>query len=129
MSKTILVVEDEKTLRDVLKQKLEHEDFKVLEAVNGQEGLNKAIEYHPDLILLDIVMPVMDGFTMIEKFRTYERERNVQVGNQIPIVLLTNLSDQEDFAAGQKKGVYDFLIKSDWTLEAVMAKIKNKLNI
>ncbi|MBM2820887.1 MAG: response regulator with CheY-like protein receiver domain and winged-helix DNA-binding-like protein [Candidatus Berkelbacteria bacterium] len=129
MSKTILIVEDEKSLRNVLRQKLEHENFEVLEATNGQEGLDQAIKNNPDLILLDIVMPVMDGFTMIEQLRNHEHERGILVGNQIPIILLSNLSDQEKFAESQKKGVYDFLVKSDWTLEAVVVKIKNKLGM
>ena len=72
MQKIILVVEDEKPMARALELKLYHEDFEVLEVENGEKGLEIALREHPDLILLDIIMPGMDGTTMLKKLREDE---------------------------------------------------------
>ncbi|MDD3102531.1 MAG: response regulator [Patescibacteria group bacterium] len=119
----ILVIEDEPAIRDAIIIKLNRKGFVVLEAKNGQEGLDIALQKHPDLILLDIIMPIMDGFTVIEKLKKDEWGKNA------PILLLTNLSDSETISESMKVNRSDFLIKSDWTLEEVVKKINQKLNI
>ena len=129
MTKTILIVDDEEPLRNALKDKLVSEGFDILEAKNGQEGLEIALSKQPDLILLDIIMPVMDGLSMVKSLREEEKKSGKMVGNQIPILFLTNLSDETALSEGQKEGVYDYLVKSSWTLEGIVKKIKEKLNL
>ncbi|MEI7424623.1 MAG: response regulator [Candidatus Staskawiczbacteria bacterium] len=123
MQKVILIVEDDIHLIKVLNKKLSSEGFIVIDASNGQEGLQKAETEHPDLILLDIVMPVMDGLTMLKKLREKEW------GKQIKVILLTNLSDEEKVIEEEGLGHSDYLIKADWSLEDIVKKIKEKLNI
>ena len=106
--KTILVVEDEKSLRDAIVDILHLKNFLPLEAKNGKEGLEIALSKHPDLILLDLLMPVMDGLTMAKKLRADEK------GKTVPIIILTNLSDYKNAAEAMESGIYDFLIKADW---------------
>ena len=118
----ILIVEDEESLRTVLRDKLKGEGYNVLTAKNGKEGLAVALKKHPDLILADIIMPVMDGMTMVKKLRDDTWGKNVSV------IILTNLSDAEKTAEAVDRGVFDILIKSDWKIEDVIDKIKNELN-
>lgn len=119
--KIILIVEDEASLLNVLGDKLKSRDFLVLEAKNGKEGLETALREHPDLILLDIVMPVMDGMTMFKKLR------EDAWGKSVKVIMLTNSSDAENVAGAIEQGSYDYFIKSDWKLEDVVAKVKEKL--
>jgi DNA-binding response OmpR family regulator len=119
--KTILIVEDEPELSKALSDKLSEEGFSILEAKNGQEGLDIAKDKHPDLILLDILMPIMDGMTMLEMLREDESCKD------IPVIFLTNLDDQEKVSEALKAGSFDYLIKTDWSLADIVKKIKNKL--
>lgn len=118
--KKILIVEDEIALLEALTEKLK-QDFEVLQAKNGQEGLQQALNLHPDLILLDIIMPVMDGMTMLTKLRSDEW------GKSVPVIVLTNLSDEQKVTECLQQGVYDYLVKSGWTLEDLTKKIKDRL--
>ena len=129
MTKTILIVEDETPLRNVLSDKLKKENFNVLAAKNGQEGLDLALTKNPDLIFLDIIMPVMDGFTMVQKLRETETKSGKLAGQHIPVIFLTNLSDEASLSTGQKEGVYEHLVKSSWTLDGLVKKAKSTLNI
>lgn len=110
------VVEDEMSLRGALKEKLQKEGFEVVEASDGEEGLKLAIEKQPDCILLDILMPKMDGMTMLNRLRS------IKEGKNIPVFVLTNVNstvmDNRDF---------EYLIKSDWKIEDIVEKIKAKL--
>jgi DNA-binding response OmpR family regulator len=119
------VVEDESSLRNALKDKLEREGFIMLEAKNGEEGLEVALSEHPDLILLDIIMPQMDGLTMMKKLR-HENEW----GKSVPIILLTNLSaDDEKInqAITESEPAY-YLVKSNWTINDLIGKIRERLS-
>ena len=117
-------VEDDNSLRKVMHEKLSLEGFEVLEAKDGEEGLAIALEKHPDLILLDIVMPKMDGVTMMKKLR-----KESEWGKQVPIILLTNLSkdDNELIEAVTENEPSFFLVKSDHTMREIIEKIKNRL--
>ncbi|EKD46887.1 MAG: hypothetical protein ACD_67C00027G0002 [uncultured bacterium] len=119
--KRILVVEDEQALAKAIIAKFENSGFEVFWAQNGEECLNVAFEQHPDLILLDIIMPKMDGITALNKLRSDTWGKNV------PIIMLTNLSSAEDVDMATKNGVFDYLIKSDWKLEDVVKKVSEKL--
>ncbi|MEN8252498.1 MAG: response regulator [Patescibacteria group bacterium] len=123
--KTILVVDDEEVQRKPMIEELQDEGYNVLVAVNGQEGLEMAFREEPDLILLDIVMPVMDGMTMLKELR----QKNSWSKN-VPVILLTNLSaDQEGIIEGVTKDepAY-YLVKSDFTLEEVVEKVNERLS-
>lgn len=115
---TILVIEDEKSLRGALVDVLRLNDFLPLEARNGREGVDLAFSTHPELILLDLIMPEMDGITVLKKIRENAWGKNV------PIIILTNLSNGfVDDPATQ------YLIKSDWKLHDIMKKIEEILNL
>lgn len=120
---TILIVEDEKALLNIYAERFSEEGFLVLKASNGQEGLEAALKERPDIILLDILMPVMDGLTMMQKLRE-DKTWDVNV----PIIFLTNLSAHEEkitksIGDNNNKPAY-YLVKSDWSLSAVVEKAK-----
>ena len=122
-NKKILIVEDELSLLNVLTSKFEKEGFTVLKAVNGLEGLRVIEQETPDIVLLDIIMPVMDGMTMLKRMKEEEW------GKDIPVILLTNLSDSNKIAEATKSGVYDYLVKADWKIDDVAKKVKSRLGI
>jgi CheY-like chemotaxis protein len=130
MTKKILVVEDEIALREALHDKLEKEGFEVIIANNGEEGLQKAIKEEPNLILLDIIMPKMDGFAMAQKLREMEKEEETKKGTEIPkmpIIFLTNVEQDKGMPSSQKLGIYEYLVKTDWGLDNIVKKIKDTL--
>ena len=118
---TILIVEDEIDLRTLLKEKLESEGFNILEAENGKDGLDASLEKHPDIILLDVVMPVMDGFTMLGELRKDEWGKNV------PVIILSNLGEAEKITEGLEKNIYGYLVKSNWEPNDVVDLVRKKL--
>ena len=123
--KTILIVEDEPAYQHTLTEKLGHEGFIVLSAKNGEEGLAFALEKHPDLILLDIVMPKIDGLTMMKKLREAD-----EWGKNVPIIILTNLSADDDkimTAITNNEPAY-YLVKADYTIEGLVEKIRERLS-
>lgn len=123
-SKKILIVEDESPLRNAVSDILSFEGFQVFQAKNGQEGLDIALKEKPDLILLDLMMPVMDGLSMLEKLR-----EDKPYGAQASVILLTNINDPDKVAQATSAGSYDFLVKSDWNIEDVVRKIKARLGV
>lgn len=123
MHKIILVVEDEAPLLSALKSKLKDEGFSVDTATNGVEGLESIKKEKPDLVLLDILMPQMDGITMLKKMKEDSKTRD------IPVIVLTNLYDAQKVSECIERGVYDYLVKVNWGIEEVMDLIKNKLKI
>ncbi len=116
--KTILVVEDETTLRKVLSDKFRIEGFDVLEARNGEEGLSVALDKKPDLIILDNKMPKMDGVTMIKKLRPEN-----SWSKKVPIILLTNLSMDNENTNPENEASY-YLVKSNWSIKDLLEKVK-----
>ncbi len=121
--KTILVVEDDTPLRNALCDKFGREGFAVLEAKNGEEALGVALDEHPDLIMLDIIMPVMDGMTMLKKLR------EDYWGNNVPVIILTNLSSDHEAVEAFKNLAYDFIVKSNYKINDLVKIIKEKLDI
>lgn len=118
---TILIVEDNLPEMNALQDKFTSEGFSVLEAKNGEEGLEVALREHPDLILLDIIMPVMDGMTMLKKLREDAWGKNTHV------IILTNLDSNEKISEAIELGSYKYLIKTNWKLEDVVAKVRERL--
>ena len=121
--KTILVVEDEKDLAQALKIKLEEAGFVTLVASDGESGLRIALAEHPDLILLDILLPGMDGMELLKQLREDEW------GKEAKVILLTNVDNIETIAKVIEDGGYEYLVKTDWKMDDVVAKIKNKLDV
>jgi len=122
--KTILLVEDEELMLVPLAEKLSNQGFKVIKAHDGEEGLAKALENHPDLVILDIIMPKMDGMTAMKKIREDE-----DWGKDVPIIMLSNLSDPDKISDAANYNVFDFLVKTDWKLDDVVDFIKQKLEM
>jgi len=122
MNKKILIVEDEQTLLGVLADSFTKAGFETFFAANGKDGLTSAFANHPDIILLDIIMPVMDGITMLEKLR------KDQWGKDAKVILLTNLSDTEKSIISSKRGVFDYWIKCEMSVSDIINKVKEKLS-
>ncbi len=118
----ILVIEDDIPVQKVLADKLGAEELDVIVASDGEKGLKMALADHPNLILLDIIMPNMDGMTMLQKLRQDEW------GKDAKVVILTNLADAYKAEEANKRGVFDYLVKSDWKLEDLVKMVKDKLN-
>jgi two-component system, OmpR family, alkaline phosphatase synthesis response regulator PhoP len=123
--KKILVVEDEDALLKILTDNLTNNGFQVFQAKNGQEGLELAKKEHPNLILLDIMMPVMDGITALKKLR----EEYGDYGKNVPVIALTNLEDSQNISAGMEYKVSHYWIKSDWKLNDLIQEVKEKLEV
>ena len=119
--KTILVVEDEEPMQLVLRDVLKVEGYAVLEAKNGIEGLGLALKERPDLILLDILMPKMDGLEVLKKLREDEW------GEKVPVIVLTNLSDNEDILKAMEEDVFEYFVKTDIKINEVIARIREKI--
>lgn len=124
LNKTLLIVEDDSSLLRALSDRFADEGFKIIQAKNGEEGLESALKNRPDLILLDIIMPKMDGITMMKKLR------EDSWGEQVPVIILTNLSIDDKILndISQTEPVY-YLVKTDWDMEAVVKKVKSRLGI
>ncbi len=117
MSK-ILVVEDDKFLREMITRKLKKEGYEVFQAVDGEEGLEKIRGEHPDLILLDLIMPGVGGFEVLE-----EAKEDKEI-SEIPIVILSNLGQKSEVDRGLELGAEDFLIKAHFTPKEIIKKVK-----
>lgn len=122
--KKILIIEDELPMLKALSEKFTREGFSALEARNGQEGLDVALEAKPDLIILDLFMPVMDGKAMMEQLRQDEW------GKKVPIIILTNLNpDDKTLNEIMASGPSYYFIKSKWQLEDLVGKAKEELGV
>ena len=121
---TILIVDDEMVINKVYTEGMRDEGFSVISAMNGKDGLEFALKEKPDIILLDILMPIMDGLTMMQKLRDTN-----SYGKSVPIILLTNLSASEDkiMSAITKNEPAYYLVKSDWSLSDVVDKVRERL--
>ena len=114
----ILVVEDEEILLTALSEELLQEGFEVVQAHDGVEGVEKAGSEKPDLILLDLVMPRLDGIGALKQMKD-----NPEIKN-IPVVILTNLSDYDKVSDALALGAMDYLVKANYRMEELINKIK-----
>jgi len=120
----IEVVEDEISQQKALSEKFTREGFRVVSAKDGEEGIRIAFKEHPDIILLDIVMPKIDGLSFLKKLR----EENTW-GKTVPVILLTNLSADNDMiirVIAECEPAY-YLVKADFTLDEVVEKVRERL--
>ena len=113
--KTVLIVEDEKNIVDILRFNLERKGYRVLEAYDGEEGLRKARAEKPDLILLDIMLPKMIGFDVCEALR--------KDGDNVPILLLTAREEEDDKVRGLETGADDYITKP-FSMREVIARVE-----
>lgn len=118
MNKKILVVEDEKDLREAMADALTVAGYTVVAAENGERGLSEAFTHEPDLILLDLNMPVMDGFAMLEKLRAHPWGRKAKV------VILSSLDDVKSIASAHTDKITDYFIKSNFSLKELVNKVR-----
>lgn len=117
---TILVVDDEPNIVQTLQDRLEMNDYKVITAGNGKEGLEKALSEKPDIILLDVIMPVMDGHEMLERLRQSD------VGREMAVIMLTARSQSQDVSRADACGIEDYVVKP-FDLSELLEKIENTL--
>lgn len=119
----ILVIDDEPNIVQTLQDRLEMNDYSVVTACNGREGLDKAISEKPDIILLDVIMPIMDGHDMLEHLRKTEE------GKDVSIIMLTARSQSQDIARANACGIEDYIVKPfdlSELLEKIEAILENK---
>ena len=118
---TILVIDDDNELRNALSEALSEAGFEVEVAENGQVGLDKALSLRPNLILLDLVMPVMDGWEFLEKIHADEW------GSTARVIILTNADDIDSLSRAIEGRGYEYLVKTDWKIAEVVEKIRGQL--
>lgn len=120
--KKILLVEDDQLLASVYKDRLELEGFDTLWVENGEKALVQALEYQPDLILLDVMMPRVSGFEVLDILRNTKETANIK------IVMLTALSQDKNKQQAQELGADDYLVKSQVVMNDVVARVKYHLS-
>ena len=121
--KKILLVEDDEVLASVYHARLELEGFDIREVHNGEEVLSAALDYRPDLILLDAMMPKISGFDVLDILRNTPETMNLRV------VMLTALSQDKDRQRAESLGVDDYLVKSQVVIGDVVARVKHHLGM
>lgn len=119
---TVLLVEDDSFLLGMYATKFEIENFNVITAEDGEKGLKAAKEKNPDIILLDILMPRMNGVEVLEELKKDDSTKN------IPVILLTNLNQREEIERCMSMGAHDYLIKAHFMPSEVIEKVKNILS-
>lgn len=119
MKKRVLIAEDEKPIAKALHLKLSSSDYEAVVAKNGEEALAKLKEEHFDVLLLDLMMPIVDGFMVLERLKETE--------NSIPVIILSNLSQEEDIQKAKELGAKDFFVKSNTPISEVVDYVKNAL--
>ncbi len=126
LQKTILIGEDNKNISEMYKIAFEQAGFKVVTALNGKEVIEKTKTEDPHLVLLDINMPVKDGFEVLKDIT--ENMALYNIFSMIPVIMLSNYSNPQDIEYCLKKGAQDYLIKSDWTPKMIVKKVQDYLN-
>lgn|SRR3989338_6700988 len=117
----VAIIEDEQFLASMYATKFELEGFAVIRAGDGAEGLRLIKESKPDMVLLDVVMPRVDGFEVLSNLRSDPSTA------KLPVILLTNLGQRADIEKGLKLGANDYIVKANYTPAQVVAKVKEHL--
>lgn len=123
MEKHVLLIEDEPDIREAMAEAITQAGYKITTAENGQIGLQKALAEHPDLILLDIVMPLMDGHETLKKLRmdAWGKEANV--------IVLTSMDDVRNVALAHEGAITDYIIKAHSSLDEIVNKVKQAIHV
>ena len=122
MNEKILIIEDESALQKTLGELFKREGYTIFNALNGEIGLSSAKKEKPDLILLDLILPKMNGFEVLESLKTEEETKN------IPVIILTNLERNEDVDKALGLGATTYLIKANYDIKDVLEKVRNTLS-
>lgn len=117
----ILIIEDDEFLAKMMARMFEAEGLVCELASSGKEGTKKATSVNPRLIILDIILPDLDGFSILSKLKAQKGTKN------IPVIIISNLGQEEDVQQGLHLGAKDYIVKSDLSLDAVVAKVKKYL--
>lgn len=118
--KKILLVEDDKMICSMYKTKLEQEKFEITTAEDGAKGLDMAVQIMPDLILLDIILPQIDGFAVLQELKLGAKTKN------IPVIMLTNLGTSDDKAKAEQYGSDGYIVKSENTPAQICEYVKKQ---
>lgn len=121
MDKKIMIIEDDRLLRDMMSRKLEKEGYKVSLVIDGSEGEEKVREMKPDAILLDLILPGVNGFEILENIKKDESLK------EIPVIILSNLGQKSEVDKGMELGASDYLVKAHFTPEEIIKKIEKVL--
>ncbi|MDO8524169.1 MAG: response regulator [bacterium] len=117
----VLVVEDDKFLRELINRKLQSESFETVLAVDGEIGLDLAGKEKPDIVLLDLILPGINGFEVLAKIKENESTKG------IPVIILSNLGQKDDIDKGMGLGATDYLVKAHFTPNEIIEKIQQVL--
>ncbi len=121
MKKRILIIEDEQYLRFLLAKSLTEEGFEVEESITGEDGLKKMKDKKFDLVLLDLLLPNMDGFEVLIEMK---KDPNL---SSLPVIVVSNLGQKDEIESARNLGAVDFLIKANVSLVEIIDKVKNIL--
>lgn len=121
MAKRILLIEDDPSVIQMYRMKFEEKKYEVIEARTGISGLELAKSEKPDIILLDVIIPQMDGFAVLKKLR---EDTDIK---RVPVILLTNLGQESDKTTGESLGAQDYLVKANYTPTQVLEKVEKYL--
>ncbi len=121
----VLLVEDDNFLREISSKKLVKEGFTVYEAIDGEQALKGVEEVKPDIVLLDIILPAIDGFQILANIRS---NKDPEIA-KIPVIMLSNLGQEDDIKKAMDIGANDYLVKAHFTTEEIVEKIKSVLEI
>ena len=116
---TVALIEDDQMLSEMYSIKFSKEGFRIVTAMNGADGLALIEKENPQIVLLDIIMPKMDGFQVLKELR--------EKGVKTPVIMLTNLGQEEDIQKGKQLGATDYFVKSNFTPEAIVHKVRHVL--
>lgn len=119
----VMLVEDDSFLRDICAKKLSKEGFEVYEAIDGEEALKNVEKIKPDIVLLDIILPAIDGFEVLEKIKA----SSVVEVQKVPVIMLSNLGQKDDIDKAIKMGANDYMVKAHFSTEEIIEKIKSEL--
>ncbi len=118
-NKNIALIEDDKVLSDAISEAIIRAGFNVVTAPDGETGLKLVWDKNPDLILLDIAMPIMDGFTALKKLKESPKSKD------IPVIILSMLGQENDLKEGIRLGANGYIIKSEYSTQQVVDEIKS----
>ncbi|MDD4333059.1 MAG: response regulator [Patescibacteria group bacterium] len=121
--KKILLVEDDSFLREIIFKRLAKEGFVVTEAEDGEKALLAVDKEKFDLILLDILLPSINGFEVLQKIRSLEDEN----AKKVPVIMLSNLGEETDIKKAMEFGANNYLVKAHFTTEEIIEKIREEL--
>jgi CheY-like chemotaxis protein len=123
-NQTVLAIDDDTLLLGSLVQALEGAGFTVLQAKNGKEGLEMALQHHPDLILTDNLMPIVNGVDMVTGLR-----KDDGWGKHVPVIIMTNMYSADMLNESLQAGVTDYVMKSDLSLDKIVDMIRERLEV